>query len=83
MDSTAVQIETELFGEVPPARPDTQSSLSTINSLANDIESALVTEMNNANLSNGNGIVRNGHHPEKPAVIEIYDDNGKFILCTL
>ncbi|XP_055707495.1 aldehyde dehydrogenase, dimeric NADP-preferring isoform X3 [Phlebotomus papatasi] len=78
MDSTAVQIETELFGEVPPARPDTQSSLSTINSLANDIESALVTEMNNANLSNGNGIVRNGHHPEKPAVIEIYDDNDTF-----
>ncbi|GAB0098231.1 Aldehyde dehydrogenase [Sergentomyia squamirostris] len=67
---TAVQIETELFGEVPPRRPDTQSSLSTIGSLANDIESTLITEMNNTNRTNG----MNGTHNEKPAVIEIYND---------
>ncbi|XP_055686148.1 aldehyde dehydrogenase, dimeric NADP-preferring isoform X7 [Lutzomyia longipalpis] len=80
MDSTAVEIETELFGEVPQQRPETQSSLSTINSLANDIESALVTEMNNTNIANGNGIIHNGYHPEKSAsaVIEIYDDKDTF-----
>ncbi|XP_059614769.1 aldehyde dehydrogenase, dimeric NADP-preferring isoform X1 [Phlebotomus argentipes] len=78
MSSTYVQIdEPALFGEVPSNRPNTQSSLSTINSLANDIESALVTEMNNTNLS-GNGIHLNGHHPEKPAVIEINEDKDMF-----